>query len=172
MAYQKMRQNIHYIGADDSPVVPQTAAELAALKLTMAEERRRIIAIKVERLTTELSQKGNLGPKTHEKGHSLFLLNDSCFDIEDSMNEETWPTIVQLKEEGDRRIDGARRLLPSPEKVYGRTWTRIGRFNESLNGLSFGMWPVDGLAEEAENGRNELDKSDIPNWLWEIIEES
>ncbi|OAA54875.1 hypothetical protein ISF_08146 [Cordyceps fumosorosea ARSEF 2679] len=57
MAYQKMRQNIHYIGADGSPFVPQNAAELAALKITMAEERQRIIAVKVERLTAELSNK-------------------------------------------------------------------------------------------------------------------
>ncbi len=169
MAYQKMRQNIHYIGADGSPFVPQTAAELAALKLTMAEERRSVIAIKVERLTAELLEKGTLGRKRHEKGHSLFLLNDSCFDNEDSMHEGTWPTIVQLKEEGDRRADGAQRQLPSPEIVYGGSWTR--RVDEGLGGLSFGIWPVDGLAEGAEDGRNELDERDIPNWLWEIIAE-
>ncbi|OAR04061.1 hypothetical protein LLEC1_03529, partial [Akanthomyces lecanii] len=169
MAYQKMRQNIHYISASSSPFVPQTAAELAALKLTIAEERRRVIAIKVERLTAELSRKGTLGPRTYKKGHSLFLLNDSCFDVEDSMSEATWPTIVQLKEEGDRRADGARRQLPSPEKVYGGSWARRG--DGGLGGLSFGIWPVDGPAELVEDGRNELDKRDIPDWIWGTIEE-
>lgn len=169
MAYQKMRQNIHYIGADGSPFVPQTAAELAALKVTVAEERRRVIAIKVERLTMELSQKGMLSRKASTKGHPLFLLKQSCFGMEDRMDGVTWPTIAQLKEEGDWRGDGARRQLPRPEKVYYGSWSR--RVSGGVDGLSFGIWPVDGLANGADDGRNGLDARDVPDWLWELIEE-
>lgn len=167
MAYQKMRQNIRYIGADSSPFVPHTAAELAALKVTMAEERRRVIGAKVERLTAELSKKGKLGPRTPIKGHSLFSLAQSCFDEEDDMNGGIWPTIVQLKEEGDRRSEGTRRRLPHPAKVYGGSWQRSIRVD--VVGQSFGIWPVDGLTRDDEQGTNGLDESDVPDWLLELI---
>lgn len=158
MAYQKMRQNIHYIGADGSPFVPQNAAELAALKVMMAEERRRVIAIKVERLTAELSEKGTLSPRTSIKGHSLFASTGNCFDREDNRTREgAWPTIVQLKEEGDRRADGARRQLPHPAKVYGGSWQRNVSV-DLLGGQSFGIWPVDGLAGGVVGGSHGLDE--------------
>ncbi|KAM3469642.1 hypothetical protein MY5147_006903 [Beauveria neobassiana] len=169
MAYQKMRQNIHYIGADGSPFLPENAAELAALKVMMAEERRRVIAIKVKRLTAELSEKGTLSSRTLTKGHSLFASMGNCFDREDRTKDGAWPTIVQLKEEGDRRADGARRQLPHPATVYGGSWPRNISV-DLLGGQSFGIWPVDGLAGGEEGGSHGLDEKDIPSWLWELID--
>lgn len=163
MAFQKMRQNIHYIGADGSPFLPQNAAELAAMKITMAEERRKVIAIKVERLTEELSKKGKLRAKTVITGHFLFLRNDSCFHSENGRDGAIWPTVIQLKEEGDRRVEGTRRRLPPLDKIY-RTNLR-----KASHQLPFGLQPVDGSAAEETEGNEKLESSELPNWLRELI---
>lgn len=179
MAYQKMRQNLHYMGAGESPFVPQSAAELTSLKLSMTEERRRLIAIKVKILTAKLSQKEDLASIKEtalpEPGHPLFLCESSGFgaqrDGEDNTGPVPWPTVVQLKEEGDRRATGTTRQLPTPEKVYGEDRSRKFKNTVATQDLHFGILPVDTamLDETGEREDCTLSENDLPEWLQEVI---
>lgn len=179
MAYQKMRHNLHYMGAGESPFVPQSAAELTSLKLSMTEERRRLITIKVRILTAKLSQKEDLGSiedtALPEPGHPLFLCESSGFgaqrDGEDNTGPVPWPTIVQLKEEGDRRAAGTTRQLPTPDKIYGEDRSRKFRNTIATQDSHFGILPVD-MAMTDETGETEdyiLSENDLPEWLQQVI---
>lgn len=171
MAFQKMRQNLHYMGAAESPFVPQSAGELAALKITMAEERRAIISRKVDVLTAQLAKKMTGQAETEaavtKQGHALYFSDSGPFDSKPKgkrVNSAAWPSIVQLKEEGDRRAAGSSRRLPTPRQIYGKgRGKREGRDVVLLGTMS----PDEIGREDKECG--DLREEHVPYWLREII---
>ena len=137
MTFQKTRQNLHYMGADKSPFVPQNAVEYAALKLRIAEEKSLQLSAKVDNLVARRVSKSDdtsddkqnraititlLGGKNIKDGLTAVLAQHNCFNTElhgkkPIANGTVWPTIVQLKEEGDARAKGNRRRLPLPQSL-------------------------------------------------------
>jgi hypothetical protein len=137
MTFRKMQQNLHYMGADKSPFVPQNAVEYAALKLKIAEEKSLQLSAKVDNLAAQRMSKS--GDTSHDKKNGATTINllggkkfkdglTTVFAQRNSFNAElhgresiahgtVWPTIVQLKEEGDARAKGNRRRLPLPQML-------------------------------------------------------
>lgn len=162
------------MGADDSPFVPQSAAELTSLKLSLAEERRRAIAVKVDRLTALLSKKGSASKEptvsTSKDGRPLFFSSFSRLDEKD-VGAAMWPTIVQLKEEGDRRAEGSHRHLPSPHKVYGKLWAQKAKDDVFTDDSWLGIIAVDGGEASAEHGTSEFNEGEVPSWVDDLMED-
>ncbi|KAH7155335.1 hypothetical protein B0J13DRAFT_223644 [Dactylonectria estremocensis] len=124
-AFQKMLINLHYMGADKSPFVPQNPAELTAFKLEAAEsEKKRLIQKMDKRIAKIDSRNGNkspllcklLGGKLRDKLSPVFFAIH-CFNKELPSQDEfrvDWPSLAELKEEGDKRASRYGRYFPLP----------------------------------------------------------
>ncbi|KAF7543889.1 hypothetical protein G7Z17_g10383 [Cylindrodendrum hubeiense] len=130
-AFQKMLINLHYMGADKSPFVPQSPAELTAFKLETAEsEKLKLIQEMDKRLAkvngkTLSTQKGKkvqslvnlLGGKQLRDKLSPVFSAVHCFNKELPTEDEfrvDWPSLAELKEEGDKRASRYGRYFPLP----------------------------------------------------------
>ncbi|KAF7556499.1 hypothetical protein G7046_g6277 [Stylonectria norvegica] len=132
LTFQRLVLNLHYIGADNSPFVPQSPAELTAFKADIAEKQRRKLAAEVDRrlAKSQLRKDGVdhsdkkpdqpselFGGKKLTDGLSTVFAADSCFNNSTPTRDEDridWPTLAELKEEGDKRAGRYGRYFPLP----------------------------------------------------------
>ncbi|KPM35231.1 hypothetical protein AK830_g11330 [Neonectria ditissima] len=131
VAFQKMLINLHYMGADKSPFVPQTPAELTAFKLKAAEcEKRKLIREVAKRMAkVDCKILAMQKDKKVESPTALFggkQLRDklspvfaamNCFNKELPTADNSrvdWPSLAELKEEGDKRASRYGRYFPLP----------------------------------------------------------
>ncbi|RGP70643.1 40s ribosomal s8 [Fusarium sporotrichioides] len=128
-AFQKMMTNLRYMSADQSPFVPQSPAELTAFKATLAESKTKKLGQEVQQRLAETNakdvegaeDKNNptmklLGGKKFEDQLSPVFAAVNCFNKARMMppNGAEWPSIAELKEEGDKRANREGRCLPLP----------------------------------------------------------
>jgi hypothetical protein len=124
--------NLHHIGASKSPFIPQSPAELAALRADVAEVEKRKLTREVERrLARNRSEASNGGQKESSSKREVELFggkkfddflspvfaSESCFNKETpagSHSQAVWPSLAELKEEGDKRAIRYNRYLPLP----------------------------------------------------------
>ncbi|KAM4060079.1 hypothetical protein HRG_002310 [Hirsutella rhossiliensis] len=132
-AFSKMMNNLRHIGAERSPCIPQSMTELAAFKAETAEEnrkqltrivRRRIAELEIRKDLLQMGSKWTgtgidklLWGRRFQDGASPVFASDNCFS-EDLAGESDarvdWPSLTELKEEGERRAGRYRRCLPLP----------------------------------------------------------
>ncbi|KAL7936018.1 hypothetical protein V8C35DRAFT_278248 [Trichoderma chlorosporum] len=131
-AFQKMMLNLQFMKADQSPFIPKTPAELTKFKISLAEARQQKLAHEVSILEERTRQKELAkasGLATFSKPQvTLFNGRDmgdrlspvfaaqNCFnkqDIAEVNSRVEWPSLAELKEEGDRRTRCGR-YLPLP----------------------------------------------------------
>ncbi|KAJ4271394.1 hypothetical protein NW762_000096 [Fusarium torreyae] len=130
-AFQKMMANLRYMGADQSPFVPQNPAELTAFKAGLAESKTKKLDREVQRRLAETNAKiaANaddktkplmelLGGKEFEDAHlSPVFAANNCFNKEppaEPLLLADWPSLAEFKEEGDKRASRQGRCLPLP----------------------------------------------------------
>ncbi|KAH6608031.1 40S ribosomal s8 [Trichoderma cornu-damae] len=131
-AFQKMMLNLQFMKADQSPFVPKTPAELTKFKISLAEAKRLKLAREVSALEEKnrqremakasgskpVSQPQALlfnGREMEDKLSPVFAARN-CFNKEDTAEANhrvEWPSLAELKEEGDKRARFGR-YLPLP----------------------------------------------------------
>ncbi|KAJ4860490.1 hypothetical protein T069G_05478 [Trichoderma breve] len=131
-AFQKMMLNLQFMKADQSPFIPKTPAELTKFKISLAEARQQKLAHEVSILEAktrqkELAKASGLAPVSkpqvtlfngRDMGDRLspVFAAQNCFnkqDIAKVNGRVEWPSLAELKEEGDRRTRYGR-YLPLP----------------------------------------------------------
>ncbi|KAM0556813.1 hypothetical protein ACHAPJ_005873 [Fusarium lateritium] len=130
-AFQKMMANLRYMGADQSPFVPQNPAELTAFKAGLAESKTKKLDREVQRRLAETNARiaasaedktkplmELLGGKEFEDAHlSPVFAANNCFNKEpptEPLLLADWPSLAEFKEEGDKRAGRQGRCLPLP----------------------------------------------------------
>jgi hypothetical protein len=128
-AFQKMMANLRYMSADQSPFVPQSPAELTAFKAALAESKTKKLGQEVQQRLAETNAKVAegvedknkpmielLGGKKFEDHLSPVFAALNCFNKVRTKppNEAEWPSLAELKEEGDKRASRQGRCLPLP----------------------------------------------------------
>ncbi|KAF4343679.1 40s ribosomal s8 [Fusarium beomiforme] len=128
-AFQKMMANLHYMSADQSPFVPQSPVELTAFKANLAESKTRKLDQEVKQRLAKTNAcidegvenkvkpmvKLLRGKKFEDRLSPVFAASN-CFNrsrIKPPYAAE-WPTLAELKEEGDKRSSRQGRCLPLP----------------------------------------------------------
>ncbi|KAL6892312.1 hypothetical protein GGI43DRAFT_386808 [Trichoderma evansii] len=131
-AFQKMILNLQFMKADHSPFIPKTPAELTKFKISLAEAKRQKLAKEVK-ILEEKSRNKELAKASGSKPVSqpqVLLFNgrqmedklspvfaaQNCFNKEDTAKASQrveWPSLAELKEEGDKRARFGR-YLPLP----------------------------------------------------------
>ncbi|KAF5545521.1 hypothetical protein FMEXI_6066 [Fusarium mexicanum] len=129
-AFQKMMANLRYMSADQSPFVPQSPVELTAFKANLAESKTRKLDQEVKQRLARTNASVDEGAETQVKpvvellrgkkfddGLSPVFAASNCFST--SQNQPPygagWPTLAELKEEGDKRSSRQGRCLPLPK---------------------------------------------------------
>ncbi|KAL7803376.1 hypothetical protein V8C44DRAFT_353127 [Trichoderma aethiopicum] len=131
-AFQRMMLNLQFMKADQSPFVPKTPAELTKFKISLAEAKRQKLAQEVSVLEEKNRQKelakaaGTMSvaqphvPLLHgrdmEDELSPVFAVHNCFNKQDTVEVNKrveWPSLAELKEDGDRRAKCGR-FLPLP----------------------------------------------------------
>ncbi|KAM6488173.1 hypothetical protein HDV62DRAFT_385117 [Trichoderma sp. SZMC 28011] len=131
-AFQKMMLNLQFMKADQSPFIPKTPAELTKFKISLAEAKQQKLAHEVSILEAktrqkELAKASGLAPvfkpqvtlfNGRDMGDRLspVFAAQNCFnkqDIAEVNGRVEWPSLAELKEEGDRRTRYGR-YLPLP----------------------------------------------------------
>ena len=139
VAFQKLMHTLHYMGADKSPFIPQTPAALAAFRVREAERRSRKLGEELRRKVERLSRRkreeargqGHNRPrsklelfagKTPRDRLSAVFAADICFIRSVPGLHVEWPSLAELKEEGDKRAVHYGRYFPLPRvnKVTSR----------------------------------------------------
>ncbi|KAF5712311.1 hypothetical protein FGLOB1_4559 [Fusarium globosum] len=128
-AFQKMMANLRYMSADQSPFVPQSPVELTAFKANLAESKTRKLDQEVKQRLARTNAGVDEGVETRVKPVVKLLRGkkfDDCISpvfaasncFSTSRNEPPygagWPTLTELKEEGDKRASRQGRCLPLP----------------------------------------------------------
>lgn len=125
--------NLHYMGADNSPFLPKTPAELTEFKIAQADRKSKKMAEKLHRMEERRfrrvraqeegisndDEKPELfGGKKMSDNLSPFFAQEGCFNRDLSPEESElvvdWPSRGELKEEGDRRAARYGRYFPLP----------------------------------------------------------
>lgn len=133
MSFARMMNNLRHIGADKSPAIPRSLTELAAFKTAVADAKRRELKRVVGLRLEELERRKDLTEEELKladvKIEKLFWgqpLNDkfspvlacrSCFNNPAPDEHEPradWPSLAELKEEGEHRGGRYRRYFPVP----------------------------------------------------------
>ncbi|KAF5241392.1 hypothetical protein FANTH_9135 [Fusarium anthophilum] len=129
-AFQKMMANLRYMSADQSPFVPQSPVELTAFKANLAESKTRKLDQEVKQRLARTNASVDEGAETQvqtvveflrgkkfDDGLSPVFAASNCFST--SQNQPPygagWPTLAELKEEGDKRSSRQGRCLPLPK---------------------------------------------------------
>lgn len=195
MVFHKTMQNLHHLAADQSPFIPQTPAELTAFRADMAEIKRKRLSQQVSRRIETLKRKKRplaadgqgdmvvslLLGKLRQDDLSPVFASQNCFNGNE--NPETtkcapWPSLAELKEDGDRRASRFGRYLPIPR-------VNVDSVVEDKNGNSFGtrkymtsikrrprfIMPVSPFEDLIIMGEVELHVEEIPAYLRFAIEE-
>ncbi|KAF4499864.1 hypothetical protein FAGAP_3959 [Fusarium agapanthi] len=128
-AFQKMMANLRYMSADQSPFVPQSPVELTAFKANLAESKTRKLDQEVKQRLARTNASVDEDVDTQVKSVVEFLRGkkfDDCLSpvfaatncFSSSRNQPPygagWPTLAELKEEGDKRSSRQGRCLPLP----------------------------------------------------------
>ncbi|ODA80977.1 hypothetical protein RJ55_03937 [Drechmeria coniospora] len=131
-AFARTMSNMHHIGADKSPFIPHSLSELAALKIQIADANRHELAQNVGRKLEELERRRILAEQGEKhvdiKVEKLFwgrlldsklspvFASDNCFNACEpgAHHRVNWPSLAELKDEGERRGVRFRRYLPLP----------------------------------------------------------
>ncbi|KAJ4169344.1 hypothetical protein NW754_016377 [Fusarium falciforme] len=127
-SFQKMMANLRYMGADQSPFVPQTPAELTAFKVAIAETEKLKLAEEVSRRVAQANAKIEgveakqllkelMGGKIFSDHLSPVFAMNNCFNKKLPSNlvmQAEWPPLSEFKEEGDKRAGRPGRCLPLP----------------------------------------------------------
>lgn len=128
-AFQKTMANLRYMSADQSPFVPQSPVELTAFKANLAESKTRKLDQEVKQRLARTNTSVDEGVETQVKPMMKLLRGkkfkdclspvfaaSNCFNT--SRNQPPydagWPTLTELKEEGDKRSSRQGRCLPLP----------------------------------------------------------
>ncbi|KAF4959688.1 hypothetical protein FGADI_1462 [Fusarium gaditjirri] len=128
-AFQKTMANLRYMSADQSPFIPQSPVELTAFKANLAESKTRKLDQEVKRRLARTNASVDEGMETQIKPVMKLLRGkkfedclspvfaaSNCFNT--SRNQPPydagWPTLTELKEEGDKRSSRQGRCLPLP----------------------------------------------------------
>jgi hypothetical protein len=129
-AFQKMMSSLRYMSADQSPFVPQTPAELTAFKAALAESKTKKLDQEVQQRVAKSNAKTAddadenkvdpvmkfLGGKKFRDHLSPLFAASNCFNealVKPPFAAE-WPSLAELKEEGDKRSSRQGRCLPLP----------------------------------------------------------
>ncbi|UKZ51867.1 hypothetical protein TrVGV298_005632 [Trichoderma virens] len=131
-AFQKMMLNLQFMKADQSPFIPKTPAELTKFKISLAEARQQKLAHEVSILEEKTRQKelAKASGLALASKPQITLFNgrdmgdrlspvfaaQNCFnkqDVAEVNSRVEWPSLAELKEEGDRRTRCGR-YLPLP----------------------------------------------------------
>ena len=131
-AFQKMMLNLQFMKADQSPFIPKSPAELTKFKISLAEARQQKLAHDVSILEEKTRQKelAKASGLVLASKPKVILFNgrdmgdrlspvfaaQNCFnkqDITEVNSRVEWPSLAELKEEGDRRTRYGR-YLPLP----------------------------------------------------------
>ncbi|KAM0340715.1 hypothetical protein ACHAPU_010387 [Fusarium lateritium] len=129
-AFQKMTSNLRYMSADQSPFVPQTPAELTAFKAALAESKTKKLDQEVQQRLAKSNAKTTddddeikvepvmelLGGRKFDDYLSPLFAASNCFN-DAQLNAPfgaEWPSLAELKEEGDKRSARQGRCLPLP----------------------------------------------------------
>lgn len=130
-AFQKMMLNLQFMKADQSPFIPKTPAELTKFKISLAEAKRQKLTQEVSILEEKTRQKelAKASGSTPVSQPQVTLFNGrdmgdrlspvfaarNCFNKQDTKanNRVEWPSLAELKEEGDKRARYGR-YLPLP----------------------------------------------------------
>ncbi|KAG5663700.1 hypothetical protein KAF25_006285 [Fusarium avenaceum] len=129
-AFQKMMSSLRYMSADKSPFVPQSPAELTAFKAALAESKTRKLDQEVQQRVAKSNAKTAddadensvetvmkfLGGKKFIDHLSPLFAASNCFNealVKPPFAAE-WPSLAELKEEGDKRSIRQGRCLPLP----------------------------------------------------------
>ncbi|KFA47405.1 hypothetical protein S40293_05375 [Stachybotrys chartarum IBT 40293] len=126
-AFQRLMANLHYIGTDKSPFLPEDPVELAILRVEVAEAQKRQLIREVSRRLDELEARNRntdapplrklLNGKTFQDTLSVLLIADNCFNAAHSHTQDPgngWPSLAELKAQGERRPANSCRQLPLP----------------------------------------------------------
>lgn len=132
LAFQRMAANLHYMGADKSPFVPQTARELTKFRAEVTEAQKQRLIAEVARRERSYGNRGRsnrdgggaakvlkglLHGKRFSDRLSVVFAVDNCFNKDmplDGALRVDWPTLAELKEEGDKRASRYGRYFPLP----------------------------------------------------------
>ncbi|RFN53200.1 40s ribosomal protein s8 [Fusarium flagelliforme] len=131
-AFQKMMANLRYMSADQSPFVPQSPAELTAFKAALAESKTKKLGQEVQQRLAETNAKAIkgsnknepvmevLGGKKFEDHLSPVFAVANCFNKAQVRPpyRADWPSLAELKEEGDKRANRQGRCLPLPRMGF------------------------------------------------------
>lgn len=149
-AFQKMVTNLRYMGADQSPFVPQTPAELTAFKVSIAETMKIRLVQEVEKRIARSSSKSPesvsdnqdhqlgkfLGGKVFSDHLSPFFAAVTCFNKDLPTDDHLcvdWPCLAELKEEGDKRATRFGRSFPQPRLNIPARRFDTGRYEDAYN---------------------------------------
>lgn len=148
-----MMMNLQFMKADQSPFVPKTPAELAKFKISLAEAKRQKLAQEVSILEEKNRQKelvkasGTIsvsqprmalfnGRDMGDELSPVFAVQN-CFNKQDTVEvnkRAEWPSMAELKEDGDRRAKCGR-ILPLPRiKVIALQQVREREQEHAPNG--------------------------------------
>jgi hypothetical protein len=155
-AFQKMKLHLQYMGADKSPAVPQTPADLAAFRLETT-------SIKTRKLTKDIFKREELSQrkkeaqgedatklqpklvlfnnKTFGDALSPFFAAESWFNKAQPGGHEAqarWPTMADFKEDGDHRAPRHGRYFPLP-RIPIATFPTRDHSNGEISSLDTGM---------------------------------
>lgn len=202
LAFQKMMLSLHYMGADESPFVPQTPAELTALKADAAEGEKRKLVNQVDRLMSKGHSKrdddgqgGNAVPTVKLFGGrqlqdklSPILALENYFNRTISVGDKEhieWPSLAELKEEGDKRGGRYKRCLPRPrlnrvapritgkdrENSYHSDGTIRWEMKEAKQDLDYLLPTPKKEAEPVFIQNGDLQKSHLPQLVQLLLDE-
>lgn len=143
MAFQKLMLNLYHMGADKSPFIPQTPVELAAFRAEAVEAQTQSLFQQVsERLSKPQARTDGvsalLGGRKLKDQLSPFFAADSCFNEASSLSGRQnvdWPSLSELKEDGDRHGPRYWRHLPPPHlsvRLHKEEWRRAHPANGSI----------------------------------------
>ena len=139
--FQKLMHNLHYMGADQSPFVPKTPATLAAFRIAEKEIKSRVLTrqlqTKMESLSKRKKEEAEGCKNTALVKIELFqgremaddlspvFASNTCFrktSSADKPSRPPWPSLAELKEEGDKRAARYGRFFPLPrvDRVFER----------------------------------------------------
>ncbi|RBR08146.1 uncharacterized protein FIESC28_10338 [Fusarium coffeatum] len=131
-AFQKMMANLRYMSADQSPFVPQSPAELTAFKAALAESKTKKLGQEVRQRLAETNAKTAKGSNKNEPMMEVLGGKDfedhlsPVFAVANCFNKAQvrppyradWPSLAELKEEGDKRANRQGRCLPLPRMDF------------------------------------------------------
>ncbi|KAL7950562.1 hypothetical protein V8C42DRAFT_340183 [Trichoderma barbatum] len=177
-AFQKMMLNLQFMKADQSPFIPKTPAELTKFKISLAEAKQQKLALEVSILEEKTRQKElakalGLVP-VYKPQVTLFNGRDmvdrlspvfavrNCFNKQDIAEVNScvaWPSLAELKEEGDRRTRCGR-YLPLP------------RINIEKKAVKTGSWnipPITSSLDSDSDDAPQLELADLNGFLREFV---